>query len=308
MHRYRSRSRLLALGLSVALVLAACGDSDDATPTTEAVATTVDAVTIPEELPAITPVALCVSDANDGESFDVAFGYVNDSDRAVVVDRSASLVVNGDAADEPFVTMVFAPGTVEPAFWITISDREAETTWTVTGPDGVARSATADLEVRCSADTPESSVTHDRTPVVAIDDLVLSADGAAATFTATLTGIDTSVCPAGLEPQEVAVTWDAGDGVVVGEGPTAAFTQPLVDDPATGGRAERALVTALVIERCASDGVVQPIWAGGSLGELYRGVMVCITELDGTLEYTTSQDDGGCQRLGITGGGRVRPA
>ena len=302
--------RLLAIGSASILLLAACGDDDESS--VESSASSVAPTEAPADSAppaaagaAITPVALCYS--NPDETTDYAFGYVNESTTAVVLDAGASTVTGTEDADLPFVPVVFAPGEVSPALWLTNSADGEFPSWSITGPDGETRTATADDSLEQCGFEPEDSG-DPRTPLIEITEVAAGADGTTATFVSSLTGVDTSNCPSGLENLAPVISWDDGAGGNVTEGPTAEWTVEL-NTPVGGGdgRLGFARVAALVIDQCGAGDAVQPIWPGGVFEALYTGVLVCIDESGGELVALTSQDEGDCFGPPPTGGTRSRP-
>ena len=249
---------------------------------------------------------------------DVAFAYVNEGSEPVVLDPAASTVEGGDEVDLPFVPVVFAPGRVSPAFWITPTDQELVegVTWTVVGPDGETRAVTADADTPICDEELLAPTTEDpREPALQFGDAVLSADGESVTFTSELVGVpEESVCAGGLEPSPVSIVTDnvadaASAEYVAVEGATAEWTVPLAPAVEDGSRTGAQHVGALVLDQCGADGVVQSSWPGGVFEEVYAGVRVCVAALDGVVTLTTSADDPDCNSgLPGTGGGRNRPA
>ncbi|MDO8389069.1 MAG: hypothetical protein Q7V57_01160 [Actinomycetota bacterium] len=302
--------RLLALGSCLVLV-AACSDSDSTASTSSAAAPVTSAAGETAPAAPLTPEVVCVANngSGDGEQPDYAFAYTNDSAEPVVLSASDSVVADGEAADLMFVTKVFAPGHVSPAFFVTGDAGGQPPSWTIVGPDGQTRTATPDEATpNCDGtlDLPPYTTDDQRDPVVEVSGLQLNADGTVS-FTTTLTGADTSVCPEGLDPQPTTITWDDLVGGNVTDGPTAEWTVP---QPQYEGNtfAYQTIVAALVLDGCAYGDATQTIWPGGVFESLYTGVYVCIAEADGTLTASTSQNDDDCHGLPHTGGDRIRPA
>jgi hypothetical protein len=325
-----SARRLLAWSTALALLVAACGDSesDSAEPAattapTTATTTPPTASTAPAVAP-ITPEVLCV----DPMWNDVAFAYVNDADVAVVLEDAASSVSDGEEADLAFVPIVFAPGRVSPAFWITpaVDDGVTFPAWTVTGPDGVARTAAADdATPTCTDELLVSTTPDSRQPKFEFRDAVVSADGSFVTFVSDLAGVPaTSVCPAGLEPQPVSVVIDDGDGQSSVDGVTATWVVELAPGSTGVVRARYQSVAALVLDQCSADGATQQVWPGGAFDAIYVGVGVCLNELDGVITYFSvdgvatpiggTESSGSAEQVDpsycppFTGGARTRPA
>jgi hypothetical protein len=303
---------LATWGTALALLTAACGDSESGGTATSATrATSATSATTPVAALPIVPEVLCI---DAGITNDVAFAYVNEADTAVVLDASGSSVADGDAADFEFVPIVFAPGRVSPAFWITAVADGAETlpAWTVVGPDGVSRTASADAATpACTAELLEPTTADPRRPALEFGDPVVSSGGDSVTFSSELVGVPTdSVCAAGLEPQPVSITTDdGGAGEVSVDGPATEWVVELFPAGEGTGRFGRQLVAAEVLDRCAAGGTTQQVWPGGAFDAIYAGVLVCVTETDGQISLATDATDPDC-RSGLpgTGGTRSRPA
>jgi hypothetical protein len=62
-----------------------------------------------------------------------------------------------------------------------------------------------------------------------------------------------------------------------------------------------------VIDQCAADGVTQSVWSDQLL-QVYDGVLVCLTVVDGTVDAGIEGVDPECLGLPETGGGRARPS
>lgn len=149
-------------------------------------------------------------------------------------------VEGGDQGDDPLVPTVLAPGEVAPAFFVRDLDLQSETvTWSVTGPDGVRRSATSDLssDPECTADLIRSPLDDKRAPRLAY---AYTVGTTTATIIATVVGVGpTSICPTGLELRPPLV-WIERSGVDGSTGvSTGATTQVVVPlepstDPVTG--------------------------------------------------------------------------
>lgn len=302
--------RLLVLGSCLVLV-AACSDSGSTASTSSSAAPATNTPGEGATAAPLTPEVVCVANNGSGDTGepDYAFAYTNDSAQPVVLSAADSAVANGEAADLVFVTTVFAPGHVSPAFFVTGAAGGEAPSWTIVGPDGETRTATPDASTpACSeeGDLPPYTTDDPRDPVVEISGLQLNADGSVG-FTTTLTGADTSVCPEGLDPQPTTITWDDGIGGSITEGATATWTVEKSPGIATTFT-HRTTVAALVIDGCAYGDDTQAVWPGGVFESLYTGVYVCIADVDGTLTASTSQEGTGCEGLPQTGGSRVRPA
>ena len=236
---------------------------------------------------------------------DVAFAYTNESATPVVLDAASSTLDNAQREDAEFVTVVFAPGRVSPAFWASPRDEGSKPTgqsWTVVGPDGVTRTAAVDDDTpRCNADLLAPTTGDDRAP-----ELVVSEPNPTGTDTVdvtfSVTGVpDTSVCPAGLEPEPVSVTWDDGStGTELTR--TANFG---VFETVDGRDAAATAARVTVLDICGFEGTTQSIWPGGAFESLYAGASVCAArEDDGTITVATEAQ---CPGVAPTGGSRNRP-
>lgn len=306
--------RLLALG-SCLLLVAACSDSDSkssATSASTSVTASTAAVTSAPAQPAaaITPEVLCVANPGSGDGpQDYAFAYTSDATEPVVLDAAASSVANGQEADLVFVPVLFAPGRVSPAFFVSGDGSDTPPSWTIIGTDGVSRTATPDESTpQCVDDVTllQRTPPDPRQPIVQVDDVSVNADGNVE-FSTTLVGADTSACPDGLDAQPTAITWDDGNGNLITEGPTAQWTTgPL--QPQYAATTPIAHVAVLVIDTCSYGDVSQTVWPGGVFDGLYTGVYICVVDDGGTLKASTSQDDSGCTGLPNTGGDRIRPS
>jgi hypothetical protein len=276
--------------------VSACG-GDDPAPDGEATSD-VAAPVIPE--------VLC-TDTRYGE---VVFAYTNENETAVVVDPASSVVTGAIGSTASTVPVVFAPGRLSPAFWVTPSDPSGAVlpSWTVVGPDGESRTAGADDTTPSCDDELLTSTTDDqRQPSLEFGDPTLSADDGAVEVTVEVIGVPVdSVCPAGLDPEPVSVTIDDGNGGRAVDAASAEWSIPLGPPSDGGERSGLDFVAAMVLDRCGTDGVVQQIWPGGSFESIYDGVLVCVSETDGVPRIAVEGDEG-CTRLPGTGGSRTRP-
>jgi hypothetical protein len=244
------------------------------------------------------PEAVCFDPFSDER--DVAFAYTNEATSAIVLEAAASVSTGSDPADAPLLPRVFAPGRVSPAVWLSSADSQFPS-WSITGPDGVTRTATA------GADTPECTpallarTTPDpRQPTVTLQEATPSADGAAFAVTFTVTGVDTSVCPEGLQPEPVQIVWTDGETSQDG-GNTFVTTVTRA-----AGNISYASVRVAVFDQCSSGGVTQPSWPGGPFDELYASGW-CLDERSGDLITRVRGDDPECPDLPLTGGSKIRP-
>lgn len=315
------RRRWVAAAAALTLIAVGCGSDDESTDSTTAPTeapsdTSASAATSPtapeataataaaEATAAIVPEVLCVDDV-EGE---VAFAYDNQNTVAVVLDPSASVVEGAEAADEVFIARVFAPGRVSPAFFQSPTEFGGEVSWTVTGPDGTMATVIADdTTPSCTPELLAPTTPDDREPVLAVTDATLDASGTSVEFATTWTGIpDDSLCATGLEALPPQVTSDIDFGADTADGPDGEWSVELVPVAGTTSGAAYASVAVLVIDQCAADGVTQSVWSDQLL-QVYDGVLVCFTVVDGTVDVGIEGVDPECRGLPATGGGRARP-
>lgn len=320
--------RLLAVGALA--VAGACGSSESsgtsdatasvaastttvpagaaATTTTTTTATAATTTTMAGTAGVIEPEVVCV-DLDDGSGGDVAFAYVNTGEVGLVVSPGDSTVTNGEEADLALVPVVFAAGRNSPAFWVTPVDPDLPVSWTVIGPDGIERTATADGDApACTPELEEPEPADPRLPGLSIVDAALADDGSLAVVTLELIGVpELSVCGAGLEPRPVSIEFTvtsrvAGELVTVtAAGPRVEFVVEATVDPVLASNA----VSVLVLDRCELGGAVQTSWPAGLFHEVY-GAEVCVL-VDGEVNAYLYGEEGSCG-LPRAGGARVRPA
>lgn len=288
--------------LCSALVAGACSDDDSGevaqsgvAPTTAAAPATTAAATPV----AVTPLVIC----DDGSV--VFFGYESDGTAPALL--AESVLEGAIADDDPFVPTLVAPGRVSPAFYAEAAVDQV-LSWTVVGPDGESRTATAGPGTPPCTDELVAPTTPDpRTPALEVTDAQLSADGGEVTIEVELTGVpETSVCPDGLTAEPVSVRMDDGDFGGLVDGSTSTWTATLRDRPSgEPGRTGGVLVAALVVDQCGDGETVQPSWPNGEFRWVRDGLWACVIEVDGELTTTVSVDvcEGG---LPPTGGGRIR--
>ncbi|HSL57375.1 MAG TPA: hypothetical protein VK866_05990 [Acidimicrobiales bacterium] len=308
--------RLLAVLLCSALVAAACSDDDtetlptsgEAPDTTVAPPTTTPPTTAaPADPVAVTPVVVCVrSDATVGPS-DFATFFAYESDGTEPVELAESTLDGAIPDDDPFVPTLVAPGRVSPAFYAFAAGDEA-LTWTVVGPDGESRTATAGPDTPpCTDELLAPSTGDSRTPALEVTRAEVSADGSSLTVDVALTGVpDLSVCPEGLMAEPVSVRMDDFQLGGLVEGATFSLTSPLFDQADGPGQQTTIPVAALVVDQCGDGDTVQGSWPNGPFESIRDGDLVCATVVDGevAIEIVTF---GGCPGgLPPTGGGRIR--
>jgi hypothetical protein len=301
------RRTLVALVVGT-LLLVSCGSDDESAatvaatdpPTTEAAAppTTEAAVdTTVAEAAALIPEAVC-----QGDGGEIYFGYTNESSEPVVVEEGDANQLSGVASDSnPLVPTLFAPGTVEIAFWAFAPENSTDDViWTLTGPDGVERTAAGGpMTDGC----PEFDLAADGlTPEVVGS--TLAADGESVDVELRVSGLDeTSVCNEALvaEPRLVAIN----DGSVLPTAfePEATLTLgPFVERPGFG-RSAKTNVFVLVLEQCSGAGVTAASWSPDLLP--YGRCLTARFDDDGAL--VVDVEVSACSDLPLTGGTGIRP-
>lgn len=314
--------RALIVLTCLSVVAASCGgddgDSTDTTsaesassvvatepPATEPPATDPPAATDPPDTEPPAPAAIVPEVVCRTSDADAVFAYTNESATAVVLDAASSTLDNAQREDAEFVTVVFAPGRVSPAFWASPRDEGSKLTgqsWTVVGPDGVSRTAAVDDDTpRCNAGLLAPTTGDDRVPeLVVTEPAPTGPDTVDVTFS--VIGVpETSVCPAGLEPEPVSITWD--DDLTGTElTRTATFG---VFTTVDGLDAATTAARVTVLDICGFEGTTQAIWPGRAFESLYAGALVCAARQDdGTITVATEAQ---CPGVAPTGGNRIRP-
>lgn len=290
---------------ALALGLGACSSgAEDPAETGQAPTTT---TAPPVE---VTPTVVCVDEQRQA----VYFGYANGGDRVVdipVGEANAVTRADGSAATDQQPT-TFAPGEQGPVFWVALDDDGGAPTWSLTGEDGAARTATPDDSSPTCSLGPDVDDDREATVVATVD-----ADGSSATITFSVEGLDTeSRCPSGAgwtpEAADVTVTAEGMNVTpVAGDDPLAAQVE--VDDlaaepfggPGTPGFAS-VDVYVDVVDRCTDEaGATAEAWgASATLRDLSQlGTRICFGVVgDG-------YDEVGCEegpQLAPTGGIRSR--
>lgn len=303
-----SMKRTLSAVVVGALLLVSCGSDESSSATvvpsepttTEAAATTTDAAAVDTtvvEATALVPEAVCRG--VDGE---VYFGYTNESSEPVVVEEGDANQLSGGAPDDnPLLTTLFAPGTVEVAFWaVPTPDSGDDVVWILTGPDGVERTATTTEP--CPQDFPAFA---DPEPVLEVAGQTLAANGQSADIQLELTGLDeTSVCGEGLTAERRLVVINEGEALPTAFEPEATVTVGPFSESPSGGLLANTRVYAFVLEQCSADGVTASSWSP-ELRRLNFGTEVC-ARLDDAGELSVELTEGLCD-LGVTGGLGIRP-
>lgn len=292
----RSRRGTLAVIVAVLAVLApACSKSLVRPPAAATAA-----------VGAITPIAECYSALDSG----LYFGYRNDNTTPVVIpEGDANRLSGNDSFDNPMLTTLFAPGEVTHAFWTYDDGDGGPVEWSLTGPDGVTRTASTASESLPACENPITVAGDTRQPVVDAT-AELSADGTEVTFDVTLTGVPaTSVCNGAFTAEPALVGLGDGSALPTGYETTATVTLPLRDpilQDVTYTKIAELVTYGLVVDRCSYDGTTVTSWpAPTPIFSLAFGSVFC-AELgdDGTL--TTFETAASCE-LSFTGGSPSRP-
>jgi hypothetical protein len=217
----------------------------------------------------------------------------------------------GENVDNPLVPTVFGLGRTSPAF--SAVSRSDSVSWSLTGPDGVTRSATATIDSpTCTEDLLQSSIGDDRD--FSLEFGIVSAAGTPPTdlrllIAPTDPSTIRSRCGAGLEALPAQTRYLVnGELRPVGEPLELQMEPPLVPD-ARVTHVASAYVDYVVVDRCAFDGVESQQWPMGpnytEFGYFDLSPDVCVT-YDGT--ELRLDDFTPCPGLPVTGGSRVRPS
>jgi hypothetical protein len=303
--------------LVTSLLLLGCGsDAEDAqtrstnlpdatsAPTTSAAPeTTESAPTTDAPAAPLTPEAICVG--NDG---DIYFGYDNASAEPVIIPEGDANQLSGvDTEDNPLLTTLFAPGKVDAAFWA-YTDGGSDVVWTLTGPDGVERTASGgSASEPCAADFLADL--DDRSPAVELVGQTLSADGQFADVELRLVGIDeTSVCNDAFEAEPLFASIGAGPALPTAFEPDATVTVGPLVDSTLGGRRASIRVDSPIVDRCSYADVTAEAWPIALAPEVNRltfGTYIC-AGLDDAGALTVELQESPCG-LPATGGVSIRP-
>lgn len=308
--------RSLSVLFVLALGLAACSDdgaettsSTAAAPasTAAAPASTAAAPTTTEAAPsgALIP-EVCLGGAGG------IFGFDNQSTVPVVVPEGPLNQLDGGAAgDNPMRTTLFAVGRTPTAFWVVPDGDDTGTmtpvVWTVTGPDGVERSATFDESTPpCDATALEPNALDPRLATVEGSDASVAADGTTVTLTATVVGVpELSVCNSAFTAEPVSITLDPLVLPTANE-PSATYTLPLRPASTRPGQVASVTIVANIVDRCTYEGLTVSSWPiTQPFLSLGSGLTVCAwVDESGALSLEVTP---GLCELGVTGGARIRP-
>ena len=237
------------------------------------------------------------------------FGYRNEADQVVSVDPASSAVAGAEPDDEAYVPTLFAPGRVSPAFYVFAVDPEIPVSWTITGTDGVGRTATSDPQVpECTDELLQPTVPDERTPSIEIGAPQLSADGSTVTIETTAVGVPRlSVCADGLTAEPASVRMDDGNGGSTTAGNVSQWTADVLTFQPEGRRVATFIVSALVVDRCSGADVTQSSWPNGAFDDMRNGLTICATVTNTTVSIDSFYG-GLCGGLAPTGGARIRPS
>lgn len=293
-------NRVFVVLVPVMLAAAACSSDAAGTAATPAAAVSTTATTAAG---VITPLAVCVDDARTW------FGYTSTASTTVAIVRGpANLVGDGDPDDDPRPPTLFVPGGEAVAFSAFVDDLDHLPTWTLTGPDGVARVATSTVATPTCIETQLGGTTGDaRTPAF---DVTFAAGADSVEFTATLSGADgPSPCPAGLDsrPAEVWVLID--DATTVGTTVTVTRPWSTISQPAPGSTVRRRAaidVSGVVLDQCTSGDQVETRWPlPPTFFMLSQPMLYCLNDrVDGSAPVFASGGD--CIDLPLTDGYKMR--
>lgn len=282
--------------------VAPSGAAEDTTAT-PADTTVAAADTTVADVAALVPTAEC-----RGGNGEIYFGYTNESSEPVVVVEGDTNLLSGVTPDDnPLLTTLFAPGTVEVAFWaFPVEDSGDEVVWTLTGPDGVERTASGGSATEpCPADFLAAD--SDRVPTLEVAGQTLAADGESAEVDLRLVGIDeTSVCNEAFAAEPVLVALNDGSAFPTAFEPEATLTLGQFVDSPSGGRLASTRVYALIVDQCSAAGATASSWFPPPVLDILTfGTEVC-ARLDDAGTLTVELTPGLCD-LGVTGGSSLRP-
>jgi hypothetical protein len=298
------------------MLLLACGSDSETAPTTPtepteaaSAATTSAPPATTESTPAttdapaapITPEAVCV-----GSEGEVYFGYDNASAEPVVIAEGDANALSGVVPDDnPLLTTLFAPGRVDVAFWA-YPDGASDIVWTLTGPDGVERTASGGSTTQpCPADFLVD--VDDRSPAVEVVGQTLSADGEFVDVELRIAGLaETSVCNEAFVAEPLFAAIGDGSALPTSFAPDATVTLGPFNESALGGRLATSTVYALIVDRCSAAGVTVESWPlARAANELTFGTVIC-ARLDDAGALTVELRVSPCD-LPATGGQSIRP-
>ena len=283
--------------------------------TTELVPVTTEPATPPAIVAgALIPEVLCIVDQGLGLlDADVYFAVDNQSDSPVALAEPTANVLTGaqsgaDGGDSPLVPTVFGLGRTSPAFLAVGMDDTVS--WSLTGPDGETRTATATAESPvCTEELLTPSVVDDRDFSLAFTVTPLSGTEPPTTVTvaAVLTGLSaTSVCGVGLDALPVQTGLFVSGRFQSVDEPITLELAPPTDPALTTVRGlASASVEPVVVDICAYNGQVSRQWPlGAAFAD--NGVAGLTAKLCVAYDGTSVAKSDACPFLGFTGGGRVR--
>jgi hypothetical protein len=239
------------------------------------------------------------------------FGFDNRSSVPVAVPAGEGNRLDGGIADDnPLHTTLFAPGRTAFAFWVVpvVDDSGARSpiVWTLTGPDGVERSATADDSTPGCDDALAAAADDSRVPELVVSDESITPAGDAVALTVAVAGVpDLSVCNQAFNAEPVGISLDEATLPTVADR-TASYTLPLQAASTRPGRLASVRIVANIVDRCSYDGLTVSTWpVARQFTTLGNGVTVCAWVDDAGI-LSVELTPGLCE-LGVTGGARNRP-
>jgi len=309
------RQRFVVLAL-VALLGAACSDGEGTSATSVSVetsaaepASTSAAPVIVETTPdtgAAASAAALVPEVCWGPR-GAYFGFDNQSAAPVVVPEGTGNRLDGGPADDnPLRTTLFSPGRTAFAFWV-IATEPPPIVWTLTGPDGVERSATADETTpQCAGGVGEPSDADPRLAGLEVSDEAITPAGDSVSLTVTVTGVpDLSICNSAFTAEQVGISLDAATLPTRPDG-TRSFTLPLRPANSRPSQLASVQIVANVVDRCSFEGLTVSSWPiTQPFTTLGMGIDVCAW-VDESGVLSVELTPGLCD-MGVTGGTRNRP-
>ncbi|GCE15899.1 VPS10 domain-containing protein [Tengunoibacter tsumagoiensis] len=122
-------------------------------------------LTKPTVKKAVKPVLECVLPNSDGKTYTAYFGTQNDNNQAVTIPVGSANKFSPDPQDRGQI-VTFAPGRQQDSFSIPFDG--SNLVWTLTGPDGVTRTATASSTSQACTFTPTPTPTPLPEPTITV--------------------------------------------------------------------------------------------------------------------------------------------